>query len=61
LLQYYLPPYLVKAYFSNLLIKKHSPRSIKTVAICGRNDKVMAEFAEEHKVEIIVYPETSKP
>ena len=52
---------LGQAYFSKLLIKKHSPRSIKTVAICGRNDKVMAEFAEEHEVEIIVYPETSKP
>ena len=52
---------LGQAYFSKFLIKKHSPRSIKTVAICGRNDKVMAEFAGEHEVEIIVYPETSKP
>ena len=52
---------LGQAYFSKLLIKKHSPRSIKTVAICGRNDKVMAEFAEEHEVEVIVYPETLKP
>ena len=52
---------LGQAYFSKLLIKKHSPRSIKTVAICGRNDKVMAEFAEKHEVEIIVYTETSKP
>ena len=52
---------LGQAYFSKFLIKKHSPRSIKTVAICGRNDKVMAEFAEKHEVEIIVYPETLKP
>jgi len=52
---------LGQAYFSKLLIKKHSPRRIKTVAICGRNDKVMAEFAEEHEVEVIVYPETLKP
>ena len=52
---------LGQAYFSKLLIKKHSPRSIKTVAICGRNDKVMAEFAEKHEVEVIVYPETLKP
>lgn len=52
---------LGQAYFSKLLIKKHSPRSIKTVAICGRNDKVMAEFAEEHDVEVIVYPEILKP
>ena len=51
---------LGQAYFSNFLIKKHSPRSIKTVAICGRNDKVMAEFAEKHEVEVIVYPETLK-
>ena len=52
---------LGQAYFSKLLIKKHSPRSIKTVAICGRNDKVMAEFAEKHEIEVIVYSETLKP
>ena len=52
---------LGQAYFSKLLIKKHSPRSIKTVAICGRNDKVMAEFAEKHEVQVIVYPETLRP
>lgn len=52
---------LGQAYFSKLLIKKHSPRRIKTVAICGRNDKVMAEFAEKHEVEVIVYPETLRP
>ena len=52
---------LGQAYFSKFLIKKHSPRSIKTVAICGRNDKVMAEFAEKHEIEVIVYSETLKP
>jgi hypothetical protein len=52
---------LGQAYFSKLLINKNEPRSIKTVAICGRNDKVMAEFAEEHEVEVIVYTETLKP
>ena len=52
---------LGQAYFSKFLIKKHSPRSIKTVAICGRNDKVMAEFAEKHEVQVIVYPETLRP
>ena len=44
---------LGQAYFSKLLIKKHSPRSIKTVAICGRNDKVMAEFADKQKLKLL--------
>lgn len=45
---------LGQAYFSKSLIEKHKPRSIKTVAICGRNDEVMAELAAEHGIEIVV-------
>lgn len=48
---------LGQAYFSRFLIEKHNPKSIKTVAICGKVDKVMQELALLHDVEIVVIPE----
>ena len=51
---------LGQAYFSKLLIEKHNPRSVKSVAICGRNDKVMQELADQHGVEIVVIKESRK-
>lgn len=51
---------LGQAYFSKLLIEKHNPRSVKSVAICGRNDKVMQELADQHGVEIVVINESRK-
>jgi hypothetical protein len=52
---------LGQAYFSKFLLEKFKPRSIKTVAICGHNDAVMAELALEHGVEIVVIPECENP
>lgn len=49
---------LGQAYFSKHLIQMHNPRSVRSVAICGRNDKVMAELANSHNVEIVVIPES---
>ncbi len=51
---------LGQAYFSKFLIEKHQPKSVKSVAICGRNDKVMQELAKEHGVEIVVIEESEK-
>lgn len=51
---------LGQAYFSKFLIEKHHPRSIKSVAICGRNDVVMKELAKLHNVEIVVISENEK-
>jgi hypothetical protein len=48
---------LGQAYFSKFLVEKHNPRSIKTVAICGKTDKVMQELALQHGVEIVVIAE----
>ena len=45
---------LGQAYFSKILIERHKPKSIKSVAICGRNDKVMEEIASDHEIEIVV-------
>ena len=51
---------LGQAYFSRLLIEKHNPKSVRSVAICGRRDLVMEELAREHGVEIVVIPESEK-
>ena len=51
---------LGQAYFSRFLIEKHKPKSVKSVAICGRNDKVMQELADQHDVEIVVIEENKK-
>lgn len=51
---------LGQSYFSKFLLEGHNPRSIKSVAICGRNDAVMELLAEEHDVEIIVIEEKDK-
>lgn len=45
---------LGQAYFSKLLIEKFEPRSIKCVAICGKNDEVIGELARKHGVEVVV-------
>lgn len=45
---------LGQAYFSQFLIQKHNPRSIKSVAICGENDDVIGKLAEEHDIEVVV-------
>jgi hypothetical protein len=52
---------LGQAYFSKHLIEMHNPRSLKSVAICGKNDAVMAELAAEHDVEIVIIPESENP
>jgi len=45
---------LGQAYLSTLLIAKLNPRSIKSVAICGKNDDVIGQLAKDHNVEVIV-------
>ncbi len=48
---------LGQAYFSKLLIQRFQPNSIKSVAICGKNDKIMKELAIEHNIEVVVIPD----
>lgn len=45
---------LGQAYFSKFLLERHKPRSIRTVAICGRTDASMEELAKAHGVEVVV-------
>ncbi|NJN42451.1 MAG: hypothetical protein HC811_09750 [Flammeovirgaceae bacterium] len=51
---------LGQAYFSKFLIEKHNPRSIKCVAICGRNDSLMSELAYNHEIEVVVIDKNEK-
>jgi hypothetical protein len=51
---------LGQAFFSKFLIQKLSPRSVRTVAICGKNDSVLGELAKQHGVEIVEYPDNVK-
>lgn len=45
---------LGQAYFSKLLLEKHEPKSIKSVAICGKGDLVMEEIAQQSGVQVVV-------
>lgn len=48
---------LGQAYFSQFLIKKFNPKSIKSIAICGKYDKVIGAIAKEHGIEVAVIRE----
>ena len=45
---------LGQIYFSQFLIQKHQPRSIRLVAICGKSDSIMEELAIAHNIEVVV-------
>jgi len=36
-------------------MKKFNPKSIKTVAICNRDDITMRILAEKYGIEVVVY------
>lgn len=45
---------LGQAYFSQFLIQKFKPKSIRNVAICGNYDDVIGELAKDHDIEVVV-------
>ena len=47
---------LGQAVFSAELIKRHNPKSVRTVAICTEGDSVLEPLARDYGVEIVVYP-----
>ena len=51
---------LGQAYFSKFLIEFHKPKSIRTVAICGKDDPIMNRLAKKHGVEVVVIEEKEK-
>ena len=46
---------LGQAVFSRQLMKPFKPRSIRSVAICTKNDDVLGPLASEYGVEVVVY------
>ena len=48
---------LGQAFFTRELLKQLKPRSIKTVAICGKPDEILEPIATEFEIEVIVIPE----
>lgn len=45
---------LGQALFSSKLIQKFEPKSIRTVAICAKNDKVMEILAKDFGIEVVI-------
>ncbi|MDB4386648.1 hypothetical protein N9Z15_00405 [Akkermansiaceae bacterium] len=50
-----------QAYFSREIMRRFSPRSIRTVAICGTDDTEMSELCSQADIEVCVTPEGSRP
>jgi hypothetical protein len=58
-----------QALFSRELMKPFMPASIRTVALCGRDDSVMRPLAERYGIEVEIddlrlarrYPDCSSP
>ena len=44
-----------QAFFSRELMKRFNPNSIRTVAICGKDDTVMRNLCKEFDIEVVVY------
>ena len=45
-----------QAFFSRELLKRHNPKSIKSVIICGKEDSVLQELCSKYEIEVVVYP-----
>ena len=50
-----------QAFFSRELLKSFNPKSIQTVAICGKGDEKMDRLCKEQGIEVEVIPEEENP
>lgn len=46
-----------QALFSMEIMKRFNPRSMRTVAICGRTDDELASICDKYGIEIVVIPD----
>ncbi len=46
---------LGQALFSRELMRVFNPRSVRTVAVCERDDEVLRPLAERYGIEIVCY------
>ncbi len=49
-----------QAFFSRELLKRHNPKSIKSVIICGKEDSVLQELCTNNEIEVVVIPEKTQ-
>ncbi len=45
-----------QAFFSARLVERLGAASVRTVALCTRNDSVLGPIAQEHGIEVVVIP-----
>lgn len=46
-----------QAIFSVELLKKHRPKSIRAIAICGKDDDILHPIALQYGIEVVVIPD----
>ncbi len=44
-----------QALFSKELMRNFNPKSIRTVAICGKDDSIMKDLSKQFGIEVVVY------
>jgi len=49
-----------QAFFSREILKRFKPKSIKTVAICGKGDTEMEALCKKANIEVVIVPESEK-
>lgn len=49
-----------QAFFSREIMKRYRPRSIKTVAICGKGDAEMQMLCHQHDIDVAVIDDNQK-
>jgi len=49
-----------QAFFTREILKRFKPKTIKTVAICGKGDTEMEILCEKEKIEVVIMPESEK-
>ena len=47
-----------QAYFTREILKRFNPKSIKTVAICGKGDTEMEALCESFGINVVIIPES---
>ena len=50
-----------QALFSREILKRYKPKSIRTVAICGKGDPEMENLCKKNNIEVVVIPESKNP
>lgn len=49
-----------QAYFTREILKRFNPKSIKSVAICGKGDAEMEALCKKENIEVVIIPESEK-